>query len=70
MSHGATLDHEDVDGDTPYTLAFNKGHRHLVMMIEGKSLQDPGRSVLSVYRNVSLTAAESQVMPVQTLTTL
>ena len=34
MSHGATLDHEDVDGDTPYTLAFNKGHRNVVMMIE------------------------------------
>jgi hypothetical protein len=34
MSHGATLDHEDVDGDTPYTLAYSKGHRNLVMMIE------------------------------------
>ena len=34
MSHGATLDHEDVDGDTPYTLAFNKGHRNLVTLIE------------------------------------
>ena len=34
MTHGATLDHEDVDGDTPYTLAFNKGHRNVVMMIE------------------------------------
>ena len=34
MSHGATLDHEDVDGDTPYTLAFNQGHRNLVMILE------------------------------------
>lgn len=69
MSHGATLDHEDVDGDTPYTLAFNKGHRNLVMMIEGKSLQDQGRSAVSVWRNVMLTVAESQAMPVQALTT-
>jgi hypothetical protein len=34
ISHGATLDHEDVDHDTPLTLARNKGHRTLVMMIE------------------------------------
>jgi ankyrin repeat protein len=34
ISHGASLDHEDVDHDTPLTLARNKGHRALVMMIE------------------------------------
>jgi hypothetical protein len=34
ISHGATLDHQDVDNDTPLTLARNKGHRTLVMMIE------------------------------------
>jgi hypothetical protein len=34
MSHGATLDHRDVDQDTPLSLARNKGHRTLVMMIE------------------------------------
>lgn len=34
ISHGATLDHKDVDDDSPYTLAFNRGHRNLVMMIE------------------------------------
>jgi Ankyrin repeats (3 copies) len=34
ISHGATLDHQDVDEDTPLTLARNKGHRTLVMMIE------------------------------------
>lgn len=34
ISHGASLDHQDVDQDTPLTLARNKGHRTLVMMIE------------------------------------
>jgi hypothetical protein len=34
ISHGATLDHEDVDHDTPLTLARDKGHRTLVMIIE------------------------------------
>ena len=34
MSHGATLDHQDVDQDTPLSLARNKGYRTLVMMIE------------------------------------
>jgi ankyrin repeat protein len=34
MSHGATLDHQDVDQDTPLSLARNRGHRTLVMMIE------------------------------------
>lgn len=34
ISHRASLDHRDVDDDTPLTLALNKGHRNLVLMIE------------------------------------
>lgn len=34
MAAGATLDHQDVDEDTPYTLAHKQGHRTLVRMIE------------------------------------
>ena len=34
LDHGADLDTIDVDGDTPETLATNRGHAAVVIMLE------------------------------------
>jgi ankyrin repeat protein len=34
LDHGADLDNVDVDGDTPGTLATNRGHAAVVIMLE------------------------------------
>jgi ankyrin repeat protein len=34
LDHGANIENCDVDGDTPLTLARNKGHRSLVNLLE------------------------------------
>ena len=34
LDHGADLDNIDVDGDTPETLATNRGHAAVVIMLE------------------------------------
>ena len=34
LDHGAELDNVDVDGDTPETLATNRGHAAVVIMLE------------------------------------
>ncbi|KFY14625.1 hypothetical protein V492_02509 [Pseudogymnoascus sp. VKM F-4246] len=34
LDHGADLDNIDVDGDTPETLATNRGHANVVIMLE------------------------------------
>lgn len=34
LDHGADLNNMDVDGDTPESLATNRGHANIVIMLE------------------------------------
>jgi ankyrin repeat protein len=38
LDHGADLDNIDVDGDTPESLATNRGHADIVIMLEEERL--------------------------------
>ena len=36
LDHGADLDNVDVDGDTPESLATNRGHSDIVIMLDNE----------------------------------